>query len=45
MRIHQYGDASVIRQEDVPRPVPADLASVHRDAESGRTRGKITLVP
>ncbi|WP_434742106.1 NADP-dependent oxidoreductase [Micromonospora sp. SH-82] len=22
MRIHQYGDASVIREEDVPRPVP-----------------------
>ncbi|MEU8035560.1 NADP-dependent oxidoreductase [Streptosporangium sp. NPDC049078] len=38
-------DAGVVRLDiSETRPL-ADLAAVHRDAESGRTRGKIILVP
>ncbi|MEV0756160.1 NADP-dependent oxidoreductase [Streptosporangium sp. NPDC050280] len=38
-------DAGVVRLDiSESRPL-ADLAAVHRDAESGRTRGKIILVP
>ncbi|WP_229074985.1 NADP-dependent oxidoreductase [Actinoplanes sp. DH11] len=46
MRIHQYGDPSVIRHDDVPRPVPADdqvlvevAATSFNPSEIGLRRG------
>ncbi|GIJ30016.1 NADPH:quinone reductase [Micromonospora qiuiae] len=38
-------DAGVVRVDITASRPLTDLASVHRDAESGRTRGKIILVP
>jgi len=38
-------DAGAVRVDVTASRPLADLASVHRDAEAGRTRGKIILVP
>lgn len=38
-------DAGTVRVDIAASRPLADLASVHRDAESGRTRGKIILIP
>jgi NADPH:quinone reductase-like Zn-dependent oxidoreductase len=38
-------DAGAVRIDVAASRPLADLASVHRDAESGRTRGKIILIP
>jgi NADPH:quinone reductase-like Zn-dependent oxidoreductase len=38
-------DAGAVRIDVAASRPLADLASVHHDAESGRTRGKIILVP
>ncbi|MEU6072855.1 NADP-dependent oxidoreductase [Micromonospora sp. NPDC047074] len=38
-------DAGAVRVDVAASRPLADLASVHRDAEAGRTRGKIILVP
>jgi len=38
-------DAGTIRVDIAASHPLSDLASVHRDAESGRTRGKIILIP
>jgi len=38
-------DAGAVRLDVAASRPLADLASVHRDAGSGRTRGKIILVP
>jgi NADPH:quinone reductase-like Zn-dependent oxidoreductase len=38
-------DASAVRVDIAASRPLTDLASVHRDAETGRTRGKTILVP
>ncbi|GIH79891.1 NADPH:quinone reductase [Planobispora longispora] len=51
MRIHRYGDASVIRQDDVPRPAPGDgqvlvrvAATSFNPSEIGMRRGWLRSV-
>jgi NADPH:quinone reductase-like Zn-dependent oxidoreductase len=51
MRIHQYGDVSVIRHDDVPRPVPGDglillrvAATSFNPSELGLRRGLLRSV-
>lgn len=51
MRIHGYGDVSVIRQDDVPRPVPGDgevllrvVATSFNPSELGLRRGLLRSV-
>ncbi|WP_214108028.1 NADP-dependent oxidoreductase [Acrocarpospora catenulata] len=51
MRIHQYGDVSVIRHDDVPRPVPGDgqvllhvAATSFNPSEIGLRRGLLRSV-
>jgi NADPH:quinone reductase-like Zn-dependent oxidoreductase len=51
MRIHQYGDVSVIAHDDVPRPVPADgevllrvAATSFNPSELGLRRGLLRSV-
>ncbi|MDI5940846.1 MULTISPECIES: NADP-dependent oxidoreductase [Micromonospora] len=51
MRIHEYGDASVIRQDDVPRPVPGRgevlihvAATSFNPSEIGLRRGLLRAV-
>ncbi|GAA3018973.1 NADP-dependent oxidoreductase [Streptosporangium longisporum] len=51
MRIHRYGDASVIRRDDVPRPVPSGgevllrvAATSFNPSEAGLRRGLLRSV-
>ena len=43
MRIHRYGDASVIRQDEIPRPVPGDGAVVLRVAATSFNPSEVGL--
>jgi len=43
MRIHRYGDASVIRQDEIPRPVPGGGAVVLRVAATSFNPSEVGL--